>query len=385
MLCMRLVKFSCPLKWRAVSKIRVDVVEVHEVTIRCEDMTNQSFNGCELPDTFRYAADQADFIAYHVVTPIYFSIGLLGHLLVLFGFYRQTKKEPAYVYQVFLTISETVEIVVFTLYALTCKIWSKDDGSGAPWFVSSKILMQFSAHGAVPLVNVLITCSLLLAMAMAADRFYALWRPVSYPKVAQSRYRYLVLALCAIISVTTSIFDAFRFYTVQNVGRYFRKVDMVYVASGTGKVLANIRNGLRLIALGSLVFFNVAVVNLYRNRCKSKDILKNSLSKFRAQYRERTLIALAVVQLLTTDFVILPQTTYFVLVYAEPTFTTCEGALVGAVADAMLQLAEMANFWLSIVFSNHLRQAMTSVWRRRGNRVFNGDRAVERSQAKVKR
>src|SRR5687768_12551137 len=112
-------------------------------------MDNTSSNGqC---DWYQATGKQAFFITYHIITPIYFFLGILGHFLCIIAYYRQSKKEKSYMYQIFVTGSETIEISTSALSIVVAAWWSGRLAPGQFWFMSNYALLWCAAHVTVPL------------------------------------------------------------------------------------------------------------------------------------------------------------------------------------------------------------------------------------------
>src|SRR5687768_15915540 len=95
----------------------------------------------------------AEYAAQQVITPLHFALGVPGHLLSLLAFYKQSKLEKAYTYQIYAVASELVEILGFDAMIFSYFYWSGAGGFGNPWFMSQYPLMWYSAHVAVPFMH----------------------------------------------------------------------------------------------------------------------------------------------------------------------------------------------------------------------------------------
>lgn len=54
-------------------------------------------------------------ISYHYLLPVYSVLGLGTNVVLLVAFYRRSRKEQAYGYQVLQTVSKTLEVITFAL------------------------------------------------------------------------------------------------------------------------------------------------------------------------------------------------------------------------------------------------------------------------------
>lgn len=162
-------------------------------------------------------------VEYYYVTPVYFIFGLLGHLSFFCALYQQAKKEKAYVYQIFVVVSETCEIFSYVVYVVSIEWWSSLEHEGAKWFNSCYVCMRYTAHVSVSLVNAFITCSLLLSISMTIDRVLALAKPFAYKQLNHKHNQIITLSLCGILAFGTSTLQCFVY------GLFYDSLENVYV------------------------------------------------------------------------------------------------------------------------------------------------------------
>lgn len=298
--------------------------------------------------------------------PLYVLIGVAGQSVCLIAFRKQTKKESAYGYQLYLSVSKVLEVLTFAFFSLTCKWWSDLNGTGAAWYMSSYELTWIAAHVSIPLMNFSFTCSLCISIATSADRIYALWKPMKYRMRTSRRPQYVALAISILISLFINVFDCFRFQVSWKGDRYVRKVDEAFVATPTATHLSNLKTLIRCIAVITLLVLNVAIVKLYRRQVvdtMSKVFYTNYEKEKQRRANDKTLTLLTIIQSLVTVFAFLPLTVYYAIAFIVPPFSTCPGPLVASIDDAILQIAEMTNFGFLLVACKPFRTMVRNVLR----------------------
>lgn len=202
---------------------------------------------CLLPQWHQMVAEKLFFTTYYVVTPLYFILGLLGHFLCVSTFVKQLKYDSAYLYQIFLSIGEILEIIAYTIFIITYYWFSGSESAGAHWFMADYACMWFAAHVSMPMANMFITSSMFLSLGTSADRLYALIRPFTYKQANHKCHRIAVFSFSFIIGIGTSIFDCFRFQLMWNGDVYRISADEAYMVTWTAAILAQLRNAVRTV------------------------------------------------------------------------------------------------------------------------------------------
>lgn len=147
---------------------------------------------CNISVLAMVIAEKLELSIYHVLTPIYLIVGISTDIILLFAFYKQSKTEKAYGYQVIFTISKMLEIFAFGTYLLAEKWFQFDNIS---WFVANYCLMYFYVTDLGLHVSFIIS-SLLLSLAMAADRVFALQKPIIYKNIHHFRHQLIATIFC---------------------------------------------------------------------------------------------------------------------------------------------------------------------------------------------
>lgn len=137
---------------------------------------------CQFADTM--VKIRADGLVYHILNPLYFVLTFGARLLSLVAFYFQAKTESTYLYQIFLTLAECFDAIVFTLASFSWHMLSGLEVGrlGHLWFKQCYICMFYDSHLAMPLQMGSILWCLILSVSMTIDRIFALGSPIEYSK-----------------------------------------------------------------------------------------------------------------------------------------------------------------------------------------------------------
>lgn len=298
---------------------------------------------------------------YYIATPIYFVLGTIGRSLCLAFFYKQYKQETAYMYQIFASVTDMLEILAVSLNMITFNCLSGYRfRPGVTWYKQSYPCMFWAAHLTSPLEQSFLTFSLLLSVSMAADRVFALSKPFKYRNSNRMRHQLTALTTCFLLSFTISIFDMFRFETFQDGDHYIIKVNQDYVTSNLALGMTMVRNCVRIIGDILLISCNVAVIVLYRSSVKTAAIAIAGNEQKEAQHKamQRSLVLLTVCESFFNTIVITSWNIYYTLVYLDPTFSLCLGKLVGPICDLLLEVAGVLEFFALLLVSKQFRDAV---------------------------
>lgn len=314
-------------------------------------------DSCYYPSWYPTLMDTSTRLIYFGLAPLYVFFGLTGHSVILFSLYDQSRKEDSqiYLYQILLIVSEGLEIVT-NLFYLASMFWLRY----ISWFLNCYSCQWFRAHLATPLVNSMVTNTLLLSILLTLDRLYALTKPVQYHILTNNRKKYYIqIFLCNIIviclSFSSSVFDCFRFklvLTEKNI--YEFAVNEEFVESSLANSLAQVRNFIRLLGLIGLIISNIALIYVYRKKIKQHENLTHESMK----QNEKTLTSLTVYQnsLNTLNTTVL--TSYYILIYVKPVFHLCYRYLSGPCVDAIFMLTNSVNFYLIFLFNRRVRETI---------------------------
>lgn len=310
-------------------------------------------------------------IGYGVVTAFYILIGLTGNITLLISFYKQSKKDSAYAYQVFLTTSKALEIFFFSWFILGYKWGSGTEHEGLPWYLRNYWLKFYAAHIGCPLGNTFIVSSLLCAVAMTADRVFALGKPFVYKNIDHSKHQIVAVTVCFVIGILTNVYETMRWYVQPKVvngtwdGYYEVLPDEDYLASPLGVALANIRTGVRFVGVFALIGLNIAMGVIFRKRMekvgKMTAATTNDEKEKERRASEKTLLILTIYQSCLMAANQIPHCGEYIAIFASATFTRCWGVIVAPFVDGCIQVTDTIDLFVIIAINQKMRRAVLSV------------------------
>lgn len=304
-----------------------------------------------------HVEELGDFAAYNIITWIHFLLGTPGHLLMMIAFYKQRKEDPAYMYQVFVTVSEMLELLTWALLVLTKKFLSGAEYTkGYLWYKRSYFLMYFAAKLAYNLFQVAFTWALLLAVAMAADRVFALAYPFKYRHVNARRHQMTAFVSCLVISVGTSFNDVL---VILEEGDHYQIV-FSYAASRTlfATFMGMFCNAVRCAGLVILIVLNVLLVRLYHERvAKTTPISGHPQTKEgRRKAQERTLLALTICQSVFQALTVLSTVLYYTVSYFSLYFVQCIRYMYYPFVDMTMDVCDLMQLYVTVMVNGQFRR-----------------------------
>lgn len=319
---------------------------------------------CNLGPLYWRMVTYADYVAYDILPPTHIALGLPGHILSLIAFCKQSKKEKAYVYQIYSICSEILNLVAFTTWVYPL-VWSgymyKE---GVEWFVVSYPLMFYASHLAIPTLQTSTTNSLLSSLIMAIDRVLAMAIPFKYKNFDHKRHQVVAFSTCILLSVSTSAFNWFTIKLETNLNEYKVSFDQVFSKSTLAIVSSHLRNIVRTLGVVALIVCNVLMVYFYKKRMKQVNQMVSSNNQKEAvrKSQEKALLLLTLSQSMLTTVSIFAQVVLLYLIYGIPTFVACGYlALMAPIVDGTIQIANVLEFYLALVISKQFRRVVGSV------------------------
>lgn len=306
-------------------------------------------------DWYDNAGDIAFRIEYYYITPVYFVFGLLGHLAFFSALYEQAKKEKAYIYQIFVVLSETGEIVAYVLYVASLEWWSGLERPGAKWYNSCYACMWYSAHVSVALANAFITTSLMLSISMTIDRVLALSKPFSYKQFKHKVNQIISLSVCVIIGFGTSIYQClvYELYYDPVASVYVLKVNESFLTGFTCFFFGQFRNAIRIAGVLMIFVCNILLLYFFH---KTPAVQTTTAQEKKKRDRERTLAIVAACQSLLNMTGMSFLISYYIWDYSSPTFYKTVALLFRPIVDAAMQVTDLADFYVLMVVSKAFRR-----------------------------
>lgn len=297
---------------------------------------------------------------YYVTIPICICLGLLGHATSLVVFYKQSKVEPAYFYQVALTVSESCYLLLVIPYCMMMIFYWNPNGSSA-WYQQNYALMWIMAHLATPLVNMAFTTNQFFIISMAVDRVFALWRPLLYKQRNHKVLRFVASSTSVILGVSTSIFDCFR-YSDPSLGRSkgYKLIVSPFLNSAISKGLSRLRDVIHLVNLFALVTLNIALFVAYRKGTKKVSRMNSRTDQEKRQKNRKeeeiTLLLLAIFQCGSAAIYTISHTAFYLALSINPSFENCGADFWAPLLDATFLVIDAANFYAVVIVSKQFRR-----------------------------
>lgn len=308
-------------------------------------------------------SDHMCYVAYVILTPIYFFIGVTSRSICLIAFCKQYKKEKAFGYQIAAAINEILEVIAVTMNYCALGNFAGKRMPGAKWYLENYALMWMAAHAVAPLHHTFMTGTLLVSLIMATDRLFAILKPFEYKSANHTRLQVTAAILAFLIGLSTSLFDAFRYNVRPNGDLYELATDKIYVASTASTVLAQLRTAVRVIANVALVICNIAMLISYKSKF-AQVISSTETNNDRAAKRKsahKTLLLLTVCQSVSTTLNLTVYNVHYSLIYSIPTFTDCMGNITAPLCALVLLINGILGVFALALISKQLRRMMLAV------------------------
>lgn len=314
------------------------------------------------------------YVAYQVIAPIYFVLGLTGHSLLLLALYKQSKLQPAYMYQVFRAVSETVQVFTRSMYYFSSILLLSvypDYQNPLPALNRSFTFVWYAAHLSIPISNAIVTTSLILSVCMVADRVFALWNPMRYQKLNRKWHQILAVILSVFVSFAACVFDCFRIEVIEGaeVGTYTIVFNTEYMNSRKAYALALCRAVLQGISLLALVVLSVCLTFLYRARFVKGSLLMSNAEQGQRKQAEKTLVLLTLLECTFNALGISFLIGNYVGLYGFPDVYVCAGKIVTPFLDMTLMAVDVADFYTMVLVSRRFRKMLRDAMRCNKTRV----------------
>lgn len=319
---------------------------------------------CDMSETMQIVKTNLLVAAYRIVTPMYFCFGTVTRCVCLAAFYRQYKKENAYAYQIFASISELLEIVIISGCTTSINNFAGFRLSGAAWFQRNYALMWLTARLCGFADNTFVTSSLLIYVSMAADRAFAMIKPFRYRSIDHKRRQICAITACFVLGFSTSLFEIFRYRLRENKDLFELYVDEAYVVTPVAVAFVQFRNVIRFFANVALVFLNVVIVVYYRLRFNKPTVGEDNPQRAaKRKAAQKTLFILTVLQSTYMTVVITMYNVYYILTYIVPGFANCFAKVMAPINALVLEITGIAEFFCLLVFSKQFREMISGTLR----------------------
>lgn len=300
------------------------------------------------------------YFAYNILTPIYLFMGLTGNFILLAAFHRQSKKETAYAYQVFLTISKTLEILSFSTFLISYKLLAGSGTDGVAWFRNSYFLMYITARLGASSVIFFMICSLLFSVAMAADRVFALSRPFVYKNIRHGLHQGLAALICISWCFVICVSECWRFDLSAEGSQYQIVVFESYLNTTTAVAFGHTRAITRLSGIIILVMLCVWMTIAFRARIRKVAQMTAAQQKEQtSKAAEKTLLLLNVYQALLMCCNQIPHVSLHIMIFLWPSFSRCGDLLWAPICDGAVMVTDTLDFFIVMAINKRMRSIVT--------------------------
>lgn len=333
--------------------------------------SNETTDICAMSDQSLLMGQNLSFAAYHVITIVYLILGVSGRLITLFAIYKETSKDGAYLYQIFVLIVEILEICTFSFFVFVLYWFSGFfEPPGAVWFRRCYACMWFTGYLSSPVQKTFNTCTLLLTLAMTCDRICCLAKPHGYGLLPHKKIQWTSFVFCITIGMVTSVpFGMMLEVDEGRAGVYsltisrFHGWQFQYVWTQVHIVFK--------IACTSLLFLsNFILYAVHRKRMKERAKVQKKNEE--ANRSSMTLFKMALCQSTLNTLGQSALVSYHISEYQVEHFLECYGLIFGASVDVVMQMADIVEFYLLLAISRSFRRmvakTMKDIWQKMGCR-----------------
>lgn len=301
------------------------------------------------------------FVSYKILLPMYLVVGLAGNVTLLIAFWKRSKTEKPYTYQVILTASKTLEIWCFGVYLFTLFNMAGFTDEGVSWYRRNFFFMVCSAHLGPALHMLFIISSLLCSVAMAADRVFALWKPFIYKDIKHNRHQIVATALCFLIPSCTVIQDIW-YLEIISEGEVYKIIpNEVFIGGLLAKSFAYLRSAIRVVGVFLLVILCILMISLFRSRMLKVGQLSIPEDKDKARKEaDRNLIILNVYQSILMCLNQIPHACWQIIIFMAPQMERCYATTVGPSCDAFIYLTDSIDIFIVLAINKKMREIVLS-------------------------
>jgi hypothetical protein len=337
--------------------------------------STSNIGNCQLPSSFWTSVNNAHFAFYTIIQPCCAIFGIFGHIIFILAIRSGTTKQKAYRYQSYSLVSETLEIIMFVLNTISRRLSGiyYDDMIGWLWYRKIYILMFYSAHVSIPLLDSTLSISLFLAVCASADRVFVLTKPVAYQNLNHKLYQNLALVICVSVGLLINADNCFLIELDYDNGTKMYSIVLsdLYVHNRAIVIWGFVGHAIRILAIILLITCNFVIVRQYRKRFGNL----NDNKEAKKRKAEKTLILLIVCEssfFTIGTFVFIGN---FISHAIAPDLYLCEGAIFAPLMNSVLMLASAADFYAALVISKHFRLMVKNTMARlfRKHRQLNGN------------
>lgn len=320
---------------------------------------NSVTNGtCQLSEYWQKFSDTTWFLSYYIIFSLHLIFGLPAITVYILVFYKQTKREDGFMYQLVMAINNMVYLFANALYVVMLHWCSGLSSSGDMWFKKSYSLMWIAGHLATPFINFCLINSVLFLLCISGDRLFALIFPLKYKNINYKRHQVVAFITCVLISLITNVPDVWICAVEQENDFYILSFsDSCGIACS---VMGHLRDGLLMGGPLLLIVWNSIIVHLYRKRNKKVNQMTshNDAQEAKRKIYEKTLIILTIYESVLCVASSLIPVGYYIAAFISPWFQECGILAFQAVLDGMSELLDLLMYYLLFAVSKHFRDLL---------------------------
>lgn len=336
------------------------------------EMMNSSllapFSDCNLTEPSKEIGNVLEFVVYHVFTFIYLIVGLSGNIILLIAFWKQSRKECAYGYQVIFTVSKTLEIFWFGTFLLAY-YWLGSSFIGVSWFVQSYFLMYTFKDLGFGIHYALMINSALLAVAMAADRVFAIKSPLVHKNINHTRHQICATFGCLFLGLLGSscFFYSMQIYWDPIANRYICELNEDRYHSEEGGILFFIGAGTRIAGIIALLILYLMMVIAFRRHIKrTSSLISYTAHGDSRRATEKALLWLNIYHACMMLLNQIPHVIWHFLYYLMPfSYHYCYGRIIGTICDSTVLITDTFDFFIVIAINRRMRALVFDVFPKR--------------------
>ncbi|KAK7075276.1 hypothetical protein SK128_013472 [Halocaridina rubra] len=319
-------------------------------------------------------------VAYTIVAPIIVSVGIFGNLLTILILRLPQFRGVTYTYFLVLAISDLLSLFfsISMLIHLT-KVGTRLH-STAVWY----------SYCELPIINSPMSASIFIIVCITIDRYFSVCRPTDFKKIHTSRYAWIGI----IGAIVTAIIIWFPSCLLKEPKYYKDCASTSFVAPDEGTwwvscMKVEIRNStwyityswirqsimifipvIILVILNSLIVREFILLRRKKKALLGTDQPKDSPSTDKKTKENHHLIRLLTAVMISFTLTIIPSGIFGAL-YNEELSSQFQYEMFRALANDLEILNHALNFYLYILYSKPIREAIKNIFQDQHKRIEN--------------
>ncbi len=305
-----------------------------------------------------------DWYVYTGLMVVY-SFGLIGNVLSLLAFKKQSAASHSYYHQLSIIVSDTLNIILDMFGQCGYVYLNVWDGT-APAFIQRTPLLLFFTL-CYSLADMAATASLIIMVGMCLDRLYALYKPMKYAAWPQKRMAVALFVLAYTVGSLTNLQEALNKQIVweENRDSYTFIQDHTIRTHPIAVFMSQFQSILCIILMAGLLVCILLISRKYTSLMK--DAIHPTTGRENSRpVNEKTLTRLLLAQ---SGLVVVGMTSTitFRVYYKILAIPWCEplGMILEQTDAVLAGIQESANFLIYIGISRKFRQAVRAVVQRK--------------------